>query len=689
MAQRTPPAKGRTEQGSIILYLALALVAFGLLATIGATRFGASVTSVLSPNCATAARYMAEAGLRYATARMRNCATATDLAAAVGDMNGHGFYTVDAQKGLGFTLSVSYTAAYTATVTSTGKGCSVIAPVTATAKASNINLPVVAANALDPTTVSVSFGNDFAEFNIATAGTSGAITKNPGDKTMSLGNNITTGVESGVWFKGTNALCADGACAIGNGVCATYTLQFNQYTATQGDGLAWVIMNASSNTADSFAGGGEFLGYGGLSSKNTTIAPPKLEMEYDITPNYKHCGKVCQATEQIACDDGTDNSPNDHIALMYWGSQTLSCNAAMDDHIHGAGAGSTSAPYNSYNFDGSRDGYDGYFTGTTESWLPTGVWLRSASGPKTFYVRYELDRATTANAQGNYIYTQRAWVSTSSSIIATCGQAMTTQPTVERAVALSPTMHAALGTSYFGWTVGSGAYSELAKLSAFNLNFKGAPSVTPPTVPPDYTAAFTFGEGAGLTTYSSNGALAGALSGAVMWTPDVRTTNSTSLFFTNAGTDGIVTVPDAAALRPSTAGTIACWVSLREAGTTAPLVYKRGSYTLQVNSNRTLSLILTNGGTTTVTTYSWNTLGSNAKWYHVAATWNGATVRLYINGSQARSTNTSRTAATTSNALLIGGNGSTSFDGRIDDLYLYDRALSAAEITGLASGSHY
>lgn len=670
----------RAEHGSLIVYVALALVIFGLLTIAGVSRFGSSVRGVLAPNCATAARYMAEAGLRYAAARLRACTDKTTLAAAVSDMNGHGLYTVDASRGLGFSLNITYDANYTATVVSTGKGCSIIAPVTATASASDINLPVVAANSVDPTTVSVTFSADLADFTIVPKGKTGAITKDMSTQSISLGNDI-PGMSSAIWYTGNNALCKDGACRMGNGLCATYSLQFNPYASDQGDGLAWVIMNAASNTADSFGGRGEYIGYAGVTTDGASITQPKLVMEYDITPNYWNCGKVCQATDQVACDDGTDNAPNDHVAFMYWGYNTVSCGATMDDHIHGSGAGSDVEPYNSYNFDGQRDGDDGYYSQDTGSRRPSGVWLRANNAYKTFYIRYELDRATTPNAQGDYVYRQRAWIS--GSPVPACSQVMTSAPTVVRSVALSPAQHAALGTAYFGWTTSSGSYTQIAKLSGFALTFKGAPTATVPAAPAGYVAGFPLDEGAGATARdTSSNAFAGALTGSVMWTPDARTTTGTSLFFSNSGgTSGYVSVPDAPALRLSTEGTIACWAYVHATGTTAPLVYKYRSYALQFNSNRTVSLVL--GRWTVATTSSTLPTGS---WCHVAATWNGSAMTIYFNGTRVTST-WGASAGSTSYPLLIGGNGSTSFDGRIDDVYIYNRALSASEIATLASGA--
>ncbi|MDP2848777.1 MAG: hypothetical protein Q8O35_11395, partial [Humidesulfovibrio sp.] len=135
---QAPSSPRRRQQGSIVVYLVMGLVAFGILAMAGVTRFGSVVTSVLSPNCATSARYMAESGLRYAMARLRACNNITELNAAVAAMNGVS-YTVDAAKGLSFSLSLGVTlgdTSSTASVTSTGNGCTKMTEVSSAISAS-------------------------------------------------------------------------------------------------------------------------------------------------------------------------------------------------------------------------------------------------------------------------------------------------------------------------------------------------------------------------------------------------------------------------------------------------------------------------------------------------------------------------------------------------------------------------
>ena len=69
-------------------------------------------------------------------------------------------------------------------------------------------------------------------------------------------------------------------------------------------------------------------------------------------------------------------------------------------------------------------------------------------------------------------------------------------------------------------------------------------------------------------------------------------------------------------------------------------------------------------------------------WTHVAGTYDGTTVRLFINGVQTASVAVSGPIATSTGPLRIGGNSiwGEFFQGRLDEIRIYNRALSQAEI---------
>jgi hypothetical protein len=77
---------------------------------------------------------------------------------------------------------------------------------------------------------------------------------------------------------------------------------------------------------------------------------------------------------------------------------------------------------------------------------------------------------------------------------------------------------------------------------------------------------------------------------------------------------------------------------------------------------------------------------NTGEWYHVVGWYDGSSeVRVYVNGVQDGSVATSDAGVPNSSPFLVGGrdNSSDMFDGVIDDLRVYNRALSQAEITRL------
>ena len=70
------------------------------------------------------------------------------------------------------------------------------------------------------------------------------------------------------------------------------------------------------------------------------------------------------------------------------------------------------------------------------------------------------------------------------------------------------------------------------------------------------------------------------------------------------------------------------------------------------------------------------------QWTHVAGTYDGAQLRLYLNGSQVASQARTGSLQVTGSPLRIGGNTYSTefFPGRIDEVRVYNRALSQSEI---------
>ena len=112
--------------------------------------------------------------------------------------------------------------------------------------------------------------------------------------------------------------------------------------------------------------------------------------------------------------------------------------------------------------------------------------------------------------------------------------------------------------------------------------------------------------------------------------------------------------------------------------------------TIKVGTTTRLRFRLkTNGTTTTLIATSGDLLDN--QWVHVAAVYDGATMKLYKDGVEVGSV--AKTGSITTNSGVsawIGGNppGATdrAWDGQIDDVRVYSRALTAAEIAVLVGG---
>jgi Concanavalin A-like lectin/glucanases superfamily/Domain of unknown function (DUF4082)/Fibronectin type III domain len=146
-----------------------------------------------------------------------------------------------------------------------------------------------------------------------------------------------------------------------------------------------------------------------------------------------------------------------------------------------------------------------------------------------------------------------------------------------------------------------------------------------------------------------------------------------------------VTVNDAASLDLTTGMTVEAWVYPTESMTGwRTLVAKeslpdQASYYLHANSDTDQPATgVFIGGYQEVPGGPW--LLPNT-WVHLAGTYDGATQRLYVNGTEVAKRAQSGPIDVSGGVLRIGGMWGEFFKGRIDEIRVYNRALSAAEIT--------
>jgi hypothetical protein len=159
--------------------------------------------------------------------------------------------------------------------------------------------------------------------------------------------------------------------------------------------------------------------------------------------------------------------------------------------------------------------------------------------------------------------------------------------------------------------------------------------------------------------------------------------------FRLSATGQYVTVPEAATLDFTAQLTIEAWI-YPEASANARIVDKitpggANGFLLDILSNKLRFFVAgtyLQSGTTIVPQV----------WTHVAATYDGANIRLYINGVEDAALAHTGTIVTNTLALTIGtqsDHGGSSFAGNIDEVAVYDRGLGGTEIQAIyAAGTH-
>lgn len=156
--------------------------------------------------------------------------------------------------------------------------------------------------------------------------------------------------------------------------------------------------------------------------------------------------------------------------------------------------------------------------------------------------------------------------------------------------------------------------------------------------------------------------------------------------FSFDGDGDYVSIPDSASLDITEAITIDAWIFRADAGSNQGLLKKgppgaNGVYSLALYLNRFHFLLniadLNMGSTATIPV---------GVWTHVAATYDGATAKIYINGALDASQAYSGPIATDDNPLRLGLYGAPNygyFNGQIDELEIFNRALSSGEINAI------
>ncbi len=155
------------------------------------------------------------------------------------------------------------------------------------------------------------------------------------------------------------------------------------------------------------------------------------------------------------------------------------------------------------------------------------------------------------------------------------------------------------------------------------------------------------------------------------------------------GTNDYVTIADNDKLEPTSAITLAAWMRWDIDPTTgnswAQIIDKNadGQYQLQHNQTNTgieFRIVRSVSGEAVLSSTALPPAQNT--WMHVVGTWDGATMRLYINGKQVNSSSVTGTLVTSTSTVEIGRrtSGDRQFNGMIDDVRIYNYGLTAQQV---------
>jgi chitodextrinase len=214
--------------------------------------------------------------------------------------------------------------------------------------------------------------------------------------------------------------------------------------------------------------------------------------------------------------------------------------------------------------------------------------------------------------------------------------------------------------------------------------FSGVASVSTPAgsaLPQGLVVGYSFdaGSGTSVSDLSGNGNV-GTIVGA-SWSAQGRY-GGAMLF---DGSSSTVRVASSSSLGLSSGMTLSAWINPAASQSGWRTIVQRETDAYFLNASNDTGALRPSGGATLSGTTRWvsgPTASPVGSWTHVALTYDGAILRVYVNGTQVATLAASGTIQSSSSPLWIGGNSPYGeyFNGLIDDVRVYNRALTQAEI---------
>ena len=245
------------------------------------------------------------------------------------------------------------------------------------------------------------------------------------------------------------------------------------------------------------------------------------------------------------------------------------------------------------------------------------------------------------------------------------------------------------------YAVGNGGHTVTARArdKYGNVNTSSVPITVSNSGPGSgLVLALGFNEGSGASVGDSSGFNNAGTGFNTAWTATGK--YGKALNFN--GTTALVSVPDAPSLDLTNGMTLEAWVNPSQVSAWRTLIMKESAispiprngwsvltaYGMYANTDTSRPNVFFNGPVNGYEVRGTSQVPVNA-WTHVAATFDGSNLRMYINGNLQATAAATAPIATTADALRIGGNNiwGEYFQGLIDEVRVYNRALSASEIS--------
>lgn len=195
-------------------------------------------------------------------------------------------------------------------------------------------------------------------------------------------------------------------------------------------------------------------------------------------------------------------------------------------------------------------------------------------------------------------------------------------------------------------------------------------------------AAWHFDENTGSIAHDSQGLHDGAITGAA-WVPGI---NGSALNFD--GTTGNVLIPNNGAFNPLTDKvSFSVWFKLDQVGSDGAFLHQNMKYLFRIDAQGKISFALYTPDWHDVV-LSWSDRILDTDWHNAVATYDGAIMKIYIDGVLKTSgENTGSMRSTTASVYLGKQSSINPFDGILDELLMYDKALTQEEVLQIYSAT--